>query len=80
MTGVAWVWLSARYESPSSVTQVAREVGLKPKLLYKWRAAYRAAVPVMPDEEMVRLRRELAEVRQERDILKKALAIFSRQL
>jgi transposase len=31
-----------------------------------------------PDEEMRRLRKELADVREERDILKKALAIFSK--
>ena len=30
------------------------------------------------DEEFQRLRRELARVRQERDILKKAVGIFSR--
>lgn len=30
------------------------------------------------NEEMYNLRRELARVKQERDILKKALAIFSR--
>ena len=34
---------------------------------------------VMPcNEELFRLRRELADARQERDILKKAVAIFSR--
>ncbi len=31
------------------------------------------------DEEMIRLRKELAIVREERDILKKALGIFSSQ-
>jgi transposase len=31
------------------------------------------------DEELLRLRRESADLREERDILKKALAIFSRQ-
>lgn len=43
-------------------------------------AAPAAAVPVKADEqaaEIARLRRELERVRQERDILKKAISIFS---
>jgi transposase-like protein len=31
-----------------------------------------------PDEEMRRLRKEVTDLREERDILKKALAIFSK--
>jgi transposase len=69
-----------------SIAQVARDLGLTPKRLYKWRAEARAqgtaAFPgtgqVHADNEVAQLRRELAQVQQERDILKKALAIFSR--
>ncbi len=32
-----------------------------------------------PDEELRRLKKELSDVTQERDILKKALAIFSKE-
>jgi transposase len=56
--------------------------------LYKWREKYiediAHAFPgkgrLKPAEEEVRrMRRELADVTQERDILKKALAIFSKE-
>jgi transposase len=69
-----------------SAAQVARDLGIPPQQLYKWRAELRghgsAAFPgagqLHADAEVAQLRRELAQVQQERDILKKALAIFSR--
>ena len=76
------VTLSNRSEK--SIADIARDLGIKPKLLYKWRAAAReaaraqASAPRGNSEEVLRLQRELAAVRQERDILKKALRIFSR--
>lgn len=68
------------YESESTVAQVAKNLGIRPELLYRWRAEERRegddAFPgkgkVKPSEEEVkRLRRELDQVRMERDILKK---------
>ena len=70
------------------VTAVARDLGVHPNLLYKWRERLDAdrenAFPgkgrLKPeDEELRRLRRELAVVTEERDILKKALAVFSQR-
>lgn len=75
-------------ESRESVAQVARELGITPKILYRWRQEFNSlgedAFPghgKLPtgEEEMVQLRRELSRVKQERDILKKALAIFSQE-
>lgn len=72
----------------TTAAQVARDLGIEPDLLYKWRAAYKqngsSAFPGkgnMPaDEEQVRqLQQELARVQMERDILKKALSVFARQ-
>jgi len=69
------------------IAQVARELGIKPKLLYKWREAVREqqgeAFPGhgnLPESAAatLRLERELARAKQELEILKKALAIFSR--
>jgi transposase len=69
------------------VTAIARDLGIHPNLIYKWRQVFQAdgndAFPgkgkLKPaDEELRRLRRELEVVTQERDILKKALAVFSR--
>ena len=72
-------------QSNVTVAQVARELGINPKLLYRWREEARldgeAAFPGhghSSDEEVKRLRRELARVEMERDILKKALGVLSR--
>ena len=75
--------------SGKAVAELAREMGIHEKSLYRWRKQYGSAVS--PSEngasgssvaeleaELKRLRRELEVVRQERDILKKAISIFSR--
>lgn len=68
-------------------SSVERELGLYQGAIGTWRRALRTdAVDAFPgtghlkpqEEEIRRLRRELEEVRQERDILKKAVAIFSK--
>jgi len=70
------------------ISHVARDLGIREKLLYRWVQQFREdpqnAFPgqghLKPeDEELRRLKRELANVTEERDILKKALAIFSRK-
>lgn len=73
-------------EKPAA--QVARELGVKRTLLYRWREAYAAegdaafsAKPGRkPSAEVARLKRALAAVREERDILKKAAAYFAKEL
>ena len=74
-------------ESNRKISDIARELGIRPELLYRWKSEHTAdpeqAFPgkghMKPDEEYVRrLERELAQARQERDILKKALAYFSK--
>ncbi len=75
-------------ESDRSLAAVARDLGIHPNVLYRWRDELEAdsdnAFPgkgkLKPeDEELRRLRRELETVKEERDILKKALAVFSRR-
>ena len=71
--------------------QVARELGIRPDMLRQWRRqaearAGQAPADVFPgngklpsqDEELRRLRREVAQLREERDILGKAMAFFAR--
>ena len=61
--------------------QVARDLGIDPQTLRSWlRAAEGApvAAPASDTAELARLRRENDQLRMERDILKKALGIFSR--
>jgi len=73
--------------SGKNATQIERDLGIGDGCLSHWKQQLEAngsqafpghgRVPV-DQEELVRLRRELEIVRQERDILKKAVAIFSR--
>ncbi len=61
-----------------AVRSVAQALGIGENLLHKWKQA--ARLQQSPDErEAVELRARLRQVEQERDILKKALSIFSRQ-
>lgn len=71
-------------EAGQSLSQVARDLDVRPEMLRRWKAQYEAeGERSFPgegrarDEELARLRRELRVVTEERDILKKAVAIFS---
>ncbi len=73
-------------EGGCSVAQAARDLDVRPDMLRRWRkkvrregsGAFPGAGTMQPrDAELQRLRRDLKRVREERDILKKAVAIFS---
>src|SRR2546430_16000001 len=73
--------------SGKSIAQVARELGISDTSIHQWRKELTEhgseAFPgsghqTAQEEEVRRLKRELEVVKQERDILKKALGIFSR--
>jgi transposase len=75
-----------------NIIEFANELGINPALIYKWRAMYQekkdAAKPVFTGKgvpslsieqlEIAELKRQLADVRMERDILKKASDIFGK--
>lgn len=74
-------------EKGRPAASVARELGIKAGTLYTWIDKYKKhgqdSFPgkgyMMPqDEKMRRLEKELKEVTMERDILKKAMAVFSK--
>jgi transposase len=77
--------------SGKSAGQIERELGITPGLLGKWRDRYQVIcqgeeqVHLEPSDfeaakrEIKRLRRQLAEVEEEREILKKTINIFSRK-
>ena len=77
-------------QSQTRAGQIERELGITPGLLSKWRARYQAVgkgngeVHLEASDleafraEIRRLQQKLAEVEEERDILKKAVNIFSR--
>jgi transposase len=74
-----------------SAGAIERELGITPGLLVKWRARYQILqsdgqeVQLGPSDlegakaEIRRLQRELSAAEEEREILKKALNIFSRK-
>jgi transposase len=71
-----------------SVADVAFDLGLHPNTLYRWRqelgVSGEAAFPgpgqmKASDDEVRRLQREVARLRQERDILKKAITFFAKE-
>jgi transposase len=72
-------------ESKNPVAQTARELGIRPYTLYGWINKYSKpkGSAVRTDEhiydENKRLKKELARVTQERDLLKKAAAYFARE-
>jgi transposase len=72
-------------EGERSAAAVARDLGIRPDLLRKWKQEHvasglvKAPARELTDAERIRgLERELAVVRQERDFLKKATAFFAR--
>ena len=75
-------------ERGTSIAEAARNLGIHENLLRTWEKRYLADIKdsfpgkghLKPQDEQVwRLRKELADAKQERDILKKALAIFSKE-
>jgi transposase len=73
------------------LTQAATELGIEPSMLRSWRGAVNGTATTTPgpstapvpaaasaeQAEIRRLRRELERAQMERDILKKAIGIFS---
>jgi transposase len=74
-----------------SASEIERSLGITPGLLAKWKARYRVVekdgepTGLLPNElqtakaEIRQLQQKLAVAEEERDILKKALSIFSRR-
>ncbi len=74
--------------SRKPMSQVARELGISDSALYHWskqlseqgeQAFPGSGHQTAQEEEIRRLKRELEITRQERDILKKVVSIFSRE-
>lgn len=69
--------------------EIARDLGIRPDILRRWRAQLGPTVRgargasgngklTAPEEEIRRLQREVALLREEREILKKATAFFAK--
>jgi transposase len=70
-----------------TIADAARELGVNPNVLHRWKRelthegteAFPGKGRLAPqEEELRRLRRELEQAKEDRDILKKALAFFSK--
>mgnify|MGYP003125552868 CR=1 FL=1 len=69
--------------SEQSTATIARDLGINPNSLYAWINQYRSellgsGLELSPEQELKQLRKEVAELRQEKEILKKAAAYFAK--
>jgi transposase len=72
-------------EQGYSVPEAAKSLGLNPNLLYRWKDKAdekQAGTAISEDEraELKRLRKEVKELRMEKEILKKASAFFAKEM
>jgi transposase len=79
-------------EGKKPAAELARELGIRRNQLYKWKEATdthggtafpghgRRSASGPAAEEIVRLKSELAKLKEENEILKKAAAFFAREL
>jgi transposase len=69
-----------------TVADVAASLGVAENLLHAWKRKFGSAAEQVrrerggetPEDELKRLRREVTQLRQERDVLKKSVAVFAR--
>jgi transposase len=75
-------------EDGRSAVEVAKELGINKATLHRWRKEYlEDAEEAFPgqgqlkesDQELAQLRREVVQLREDREILKKALVFFSKE-
>ncbi len=69
-------------EEGRSISSLAESFGINENVIYRWKSAARDSYQQTDSsvaEENKQLRSERQEMRQERDILKKVLGIFSRR-
>jgi transposase len=71
-----------------SILSISKDLGLSPNTIGNWKKAYRegkldgptTGIKLKPEEiELRLLKKELATVKMERDILKKAVAYFAKE-
>jgi transposase len=70
------------YASPKKVGEIAKDLGITDSMLYRWRKRYtpdgdKTRFATLEDENRA-LRLENAELKMERDMLKKATAYFAK--
>lgn len=72
-------------EQGYSVPKAAESLGINPNMLYKWKDKLEAesqgkTLEESERDELKRLRKEIKELRMEKEILKKASAFFAKEM
>ena len=65
-------------DNGQTVRSVAQSLGIGENLLHKWKTVRRSGASGL-EQEVIELRVRMRQLELERDILKKALGIFSRE-
>ena len=69
-----------------TVTEVAKELGVSPSMLHRWRERFEPELTGGTQshqgerEEIERMRREMRDLQAENSLLKKAAALFAREV
>ena len=68
-------------ENGKAISDIEREYGINRKLIYNWKNKYGTIITstgdVTSNDEIIKLKKELNEIKVENEILKKAMAIFA---
>ncbi len=71
------------YLGKKPASEITREYGISSSVLYKWVKLYSPIKnedgTVTTNKELQKLKKELSKVKEENEILKKAIAIFTRK-
>ena len=71
------------YLGKKPASEITREYGISSSVLYKWVKLYSPIKnedgTVATNKELQKLKKELSKVKEENEILKKAIAIFTRK-
>lgn len=71
------------YQQKRSYADVTRELGISDTALRKWVAQYQPKTPQLNQDErteLLQLRKDVARLKMEQEILKKAAAFFAKEL
>lgn len=70
-------------ENGKAISDIEREYGINRKLIYNWKNKYGTITTstgiTTTNDEIIKLRKELNEIKIENEILKKAVAIFTKK-
>ena len=71
------------YQNGKGATELSREYGLAKSNIYKWVSLYSpvktSTGEVTSNDEILKLKKEMSKLKEENEILKKAVAIFSKR-